>query len=177
MKKSLLKKVFPLIAVLLLAPWPVVYAYDTSNNMPGHDVARIEVAPPSEMPDWQVFGRAIGGVDKPGDLFYIDATENSTDITGTLYITNTQPLSHCYGYLILKVGVYVKNDADEWQEATQPNGEPLPDSFITLQNGRISFSLPGYADYKITIDSGCFKCHNTAADGGSVAPQFFLETK
>lgn len=172
--KNKMKWLFPLIVVALLAPWPIAYAHDTDVNVSTQDSIRVEVAPPSAMPNWQVFGRAIGGVDTPGDLFYIDATENTIDITTTLYITNTNELIRCYGYLILEVDVYVE-DNGEWKEATQPNDEPIPDTFITLQNGRASFTLAGYANYKITIDSGCFKVHRTTAEGGSVAPQFFLE--
>lgn len=38
------KLAFPVLAVLLLAPWPVVYAYDVSDGMLRQDTARIEVA-------------------------------------------------------------------------------------------------------------------------------------
>ena len=169
-----IKKIFPLLAVLLLAPWPVAYAHTYADDTVGQEPVRIEVAEPSVAPSMSVFGKAIGGV-KPGDLFYIDATENAVDITVTLYLTNTQELSHCYSYLILKVGTYVESNAGEWEKASKGNGEPIPDTFITMRNGQVSFTLPGYAKYKVTIDSGSFYCTNTNADRDSFSPQFYLE--
>ena len=173
--KNKMKWLFPLIALALLAPWPIAYAHTNDVDVVGgQDAIQITVADPSAAPNWQVFGRAIGGV-IPGDLFYINATENPADIVVNLYLTNTDELIRCYGYLILEVGIYVEGDGGERERAAQPSGEPVPDTFITLQNGRVSFTLAGYARYKVTIDSGCFKCHRTAAEGGSIAPQFFLE--
>lgn len=169
------KKIFPLLAMLLLAPWPVAYAHTYASDTVGQEPVRIEVAESSVAPSMSVFGKAIGGITTPGDLFYIDATENAVDITVTLYLTNTQELVHCYSYLILKVGTYVESNAGEWEKASKGNGEPTPDTFITLRNGQVSFTLPGYAKYKVTIDSGSFYCTNTNVDGGSLSPQFYLE--
>jgi len=44
-----------------------------------------------------------------------------------------------------------------------------------MRNGQVSFILPGYAKYKVAIDSGCFYCTNANADGSSLSPQFYLE--
>ena len=172
--KNTMKWLFPFIVLAVLAPWPVAYAFDASDGMIGQDAVRIEAADPSAAPDWQVSGGAIGGV-TPGDLFYIDATDNTTDIQVILYITNTSELIHNYSYLMLKVGIYVETGEDEWKQTAQWNGEPTPDTFITLRNGQVSFTLSGYANYKVTIDSGNFNCITTNADGGSLSPQFFLE--
>jgi len=162
---------FPLIAVLLLAPWPIAYAYD--NGPAQQDAVRIEVAEASAAPSWQVFGRAIGGL-TPGDLFYVDAASNPSDITVNLCLTNAYELIHCYRYLTLKVGVYVETSAGEWGKASGQDGQPIPDTYITLQNGQVIFFLTGYAKYKVTIDDGCFYCTTTNADGGSISPQFYL---
>ena len=170
-----MKWLFPLIALALLLPWPRAYAHDAGDGVVGEETVQIEVAEASAAPSWNVFGKAIGGVDKPGDLFYIDATENTADIVVNLYLTNTDELIHCYAYLTLKVGVYVECNAGEWEKASRWDGEPVPDTFITLENGKVSFTLMGYAKYKVTIDGGCFYCIRTEADGGSVSPQFFLE--
>ena len=176
MSKSFTKKIFPLLAVLLLAPWPVAYAHDYNNDTTGQDNAiRIEVAGPSVAPTWTAFRRTIGGVTTPGDLFYIDATQNAADISVNLYITNTHELSHCYRYLILRVGVYSQSEAGGWEKAYQANGEPVTDVFITLRDVRVSLSLPGCTKYKITIDSGSFYCITTNTDRGSLDPQFYLE--
>ncbi len=173
MSKKLFRKVFPFLAVLLLAPWPVAYAHTYDNSMGGGDSVRIEVAEASMMPTWTAFRRAIGGVASPGDLFYIDATNNAADVRVELYLTNARELIGCYRYLILRVGVYTEGDAGEW-EASWYGGEPLPEIFITLRDAQVNFTLPGYARYKVTIDSGSFYCTNTEADGGSLSPCFYL---
>ena len=38
------KRFFPLLALLLLALWPVAYAYAHTDDMPGPDVILVEVA-------------------------------------------------------------------------------------------------------------------------------------
>ena len=169
------KRLFPIFALLILAPWPVAYAYTYTDDTAGQETIRIEVADPSVAPDFgNVLGRTIGGVTTPGDLFYIDAIENAADIQATLHITNAQQLSRCYRYLILNVGLYVENDAGEWEKASMGNGKPIPDTFITMRNGQVSFTLPGLAKYKVTIDSGSYYCINAVAEGGNVSPQLYL---
>ena len=176
MPKSFTKKIFPLLTVLLLAPWPVAYAHDYNNGTIGQDNAiRIEVAGPSVTPTWTAFPRTIGGVTTPGDLFYLDASQNAADITVNLYITNTHKLSHCYRYLILKVGVYSESKASVWEKAYQANGEPITDVFITLSDARVGLRLSGYTKYKITIDNGSFYCTTTNSGSGSLEPQFYLK--
>ena len=163
--------IFILLTALLLIPWPVAYAY--GNDMAGLEAVQIEVAEASARPSWNVFGRAIGGV-KPGDLFYIGATEEAADITVNLYLTNTPELSHYYRYLILKVGIYAETNAGEWEKASKGNGELIPDTFITLRDAQVGFTLPGYTKHKITIDSGSFYCTTISTDSGSLSPQFYL---
>lgn len=175
-KSKKLKWIFPFLATFLLAPWPIAYAHDAGDGVLGQDAVQIEVAEPSAMPSWHVFGRAMGGVDTPGDLFYIDATKKASDSMFTLYLTNTQELSHCYSYLILKVEVYAQSSTDQWKKACGGNGGPMPDIFITLRNGRVSFTLAGYAKYKVTIYSGSFYCVTTNTERGSISPQFYLTT-
>ena len=174
MRNKWIKRFFPLIVLLLLAPWPVAYAHDVSDGVVGEETVRLEVAEVSVQPTWTAFGKAIGSV-TPGELFSIDATDNPADIQVNVCITNAQELVHCYRYLILKVGIYVETDGGEWKEASRWDGELIPDTFITLRNGQVSFILPGLAKYKVTIDSGSFRCIRTQADGGSLAPQFYLE--
>ena len=132
------------------------------------------MAKPSVQPTYSAFGRAIGGISTPGDLFYIDTTHDANDIVTTLYITNGQELIHHYRYLIFKVGAYVENGAGEWEKASTVNGELVPDTFITMRGGRVNFVLPGYAKYKITIDSGAFYCTNAGTNGDGLSPQFYL---
>jgi len=174
MRNKWFKRLFPVLALLLLTPWPVAYAHDFDNQMAGQDTAQIAVAEDSESPTWTAFGKALGGV-TPGDLFYLDATDNPAGIVATLYITNTQELIGCYRNLILKVGIYTETDNGEWEKASLGNGEPVPDTFITMHNGQVSFTLPGLARYKITIDSGSFYCTTTDTKKGSLSPQFYLE--
>jgi len=174
MRNKWIKRFFPLIAVLLLTPWPVAYAHDFDNQMAGQDAVRIEIAEASAAPSMTVFGKAIGGV-TPGDLFYIDATDNPADIQVNLYITNAQELIHCYRYLILKVGIYTHSNTGEWEKASQGNSELIPDTFITMRGAQVGFTLPGLTKYKITIDKGSFYSFTASANGGSFSPQFYLE--
>ena len=174
MNKKLLKRLFPVIAVLLLAPWPVAYGYEASDASVGQETIQITAAEASAKPSWEAFGRAIGGVN-PGDLFHIDATTSPADISVTLYLTNAQELVHAYRYLILEVGIQVKNSDGDWEEASGHDGEPLPDTFITMRNGRVSFMLAGYAHYKLTIAGGSFYAFTPSGDGDSYSPQFYLE--
>jgi hypothetical protein len=176
MNKKLLKRIFPLIAVLLLAPWPIAYGYEASGAAAEQDTAQITIAEASAAPSVAVFGKAISGVES-GDLFYIDATNNTADIQVTLYITNTEELIHNYRYIILKVGVYAQGDDGEWKNPSGNNGEPVPDTFITMNNGQVSFTLPGYAKYKLTIDSGSINCITANGEKGSLSPQFYLEVE
>lgn len=173
LRNKWIKRLFPIIAFLLLAPWPVAYAYDTNANA-AQDAVRVEVAEALAQPVWTVFGSAIGGVTHPVDLFRIDATQNRTDIVVTLYLTNAQELVNHYRFLTLKVGVYVESHG-EWQKATLASGEVFPETFITLRNGQVSFVLPGYARYQVTIDSGGFYAASASLDGRGLSPQFYLE--
>jgi len=170
MKKNLL---FALLAILLLAPWPVAYAHE--NTVAGAELMPVEVAAAGEAaaPSCDVFGSAIGGV-TPGDLFYIDSTDSSADIMVTLHITNADELIHSYRYMTLEVGVYIQTGAEQWERATLSGGDMLPDTYITMRSGRVAFNLPGYAKYKITVDGGCFYSYGAAANGNSVSPNFYL---
>jgi len=173
MRNRFTKLIFPLVAALLLAPWPVAYAYSYEGELAGQGPIQVEAAEPSATPSAVAFGRAIGGV-TPGELFYIDATDSATDFTVTLYITNAEELSHCYRYFIQEVGVYVESDTGKWVRVSGYDSEPTLETFITLRNGYVSFSLYGYARYKITIDGGSFYCLTAAADGGTLSPKFYL---
>jgi len=168
MKRKLL---FPLIAALLLAPWPVVYAHDKVMAM--NTPMTIEAAEPAAAPQLNAYGYAIGGV-TPGDLFHIDSSGSENDAFYTLYITNTDELVHRYRYMTLTIGIYVQTDIDQWERVTWGEGETPRETFITLQDGMVSFILPGYGKYKITIDKGCFYCYGGSADKSAVTPDFYL---
>lgn len=171
MTKKSLRMWFGLLAFLLLTPWPVAYAYD--NGMAELQRVQIEGAESSATPTMKVFGRAIGSV-TPGDLFYIDTRGNSADALATLYLTNTDELIHYYRYLILKVGLYVESNNGVWKKASGQNGEPFPDTYLTLWNGQVRFALAGYIRYRVTIEGGNFYCFTGNADGHRLAPQFYL---
>jgi len=171
------KLIFFLFAALLLFPWPVAYAYENNLNTlaVSSKEIQVEVAAPSAQPTWDVFQRAVGGVSTPGDLFYIDASEDPEDLSVNLHFTNTHELIDSYRYMVLEVGIYYQDDAGHWQKASGPTGKLMNDSFITLSNGQVSLRLPGYTRYKLTIDNGCFYCTGGNADGSSLSPQFYLD--
>jgi hypothetical protein len=173
-KKRLLKRIFPIIAFMLLIPWPVAYGYEASGASAAQEPIQVTAAEATAQPTWTAFGKAIGSV-TAGDLFYIDATDNPADISATLYLTNAEELVSSYRYLILKVGLYSQVAEGDWQKVTEYNGEPVPDTFITMSNGQVSFTLPGAGDYKITIDGGSFYCYGAGAGERSHSPNFYLE--
>lgn len=175
MTKKLFRRIFPLIAFLLLAPWPIAYTASYSDGMTDQDAIQVSAAEVSAAPTWTAVEKTIGGV-TPGDLFFIDATDSGADIQATLHFTNASELVNSFRYLILKVGLYVDNGSGEWEPAYGADGELAPDTFITLRNGYAGFTLPGYAKYKVTIDSGSLYCTDADIDGGSTSPQFYLET-
>jgi len=174
MTKKLFRRIFPLIAFLFLAPWPIAYTASYADGMTGQDAIQVTAAEASSVPSWTAVEKAIGGVSTPSDLFYIDATDSGADIQATLHITNASELVNSYRFLILKVGLYVDNGNGEWEPAYGVDGELFSDTFITLTDGYTGFTLPGYAKYKVTIDSGSFYCTNADIDGGSTSPTFYL---
>ncbi len=166
------KIIFLIVAVLLLSPWPVAYAYDTGTTP--EKTAHITAAPPAARPTWSTFRNAIGGVKTPGDLFYIDAADNPADLVATLYLTNTNELTQRFRYMTLQVGIYSRRGDEPWQKITQPDGEPLADLYLTMLNGQVTFTLPGYNQHKITIDGGCF--YTQGGNGGDdLSPKFYLD--
>jgi len=162
-----------LSAILLLNPWLASYAYGVSDGVPGHEAVYVEAAESSAAPSATFFGKAIGSV-TPGDLFYLDATGKAHDITVTLCLTNAHELTPCLRYLILEVGVYFESSDGLWRKASLWNGNPVPDTFITLRNSPVSLILAGYTKYKVTVDAGSFYCLTANTKGNFVSPRFYL---
>ena len=169
MKMKLLILLFPIVALSLLIPWPVAYAH---NSASAGQVVQIQTVETTVTPTKTVFGKTIGSI-QPSDLFYVDASESTEDVTVTLYLTNSPKLIHNFRYMILKVSAYTETGSGSWEKATQWNGESIPDTFITMRNGQTNFLLAGLARYKIAIDGGSFYCFT--ADEGYSLPQFYLE--
>ena len=163
MKKKLL---FPLLAALLLAPWPIVYAYDSANgaNVP----VTITASDAAVMPQMQAFGHAIGAI-SPGELYRVDTSTIGVDTLFTLYLTNTNELAECYRYMTLNIGIYIRVDTNQWQKVMASG-----DIYLTMQGGTVSFTLPGNAIYKITIEKGCFYCYGANSAGSIAVPAFDL---
>ena len=74
MRNRITKLIFPFIAILLLAPWPIAYAYSYEGEMASQGVVQVKAADASVAPSAIAFGRSVGSV-TPGDLFYIDAID------------------------------------------------------------------------------------------------------
>ena len=164
MTKKLAKLIFPLLCVLLLTPWPIAYAYDTVNAAE----PPVQVTVAETTPGITAFGKAIGSV-KPGDLFYVDASNSAADIDVNLYQTNASELIHHYRYMIFNIGIYTRNSVGDWEKAA------LPETYLTLRNGGVSFTLPGYAQYRISVEGGSFYCLTADKTDGDVSPRFYLE--
>lgn len=172
MRKTL--RFFLTILMLLLAvSWVTSVAYGQTNGDAKQTDIHIEPAPPEVSPKADIFGNAIGGV-TAGDLFYIDAAGSPLDISLDLYITNPDELIHYLRYLILKVAVYTEVTDGQWQQITSQNGAALSDTYITLQNNPVNFTLPGLARYKITIESGSYHSFPFRSNNGDISPAFYL---
>ena len=173
MGRKLAKLIFLLFVVLVLAPWPVAYAYDDMASLTGGGAIQVQVADPSVSPTCTAFRGAVGSV-TPGDLFYVDATDDAGDIRVTLHLSNSDELISWYRFLVVKVGVYVEDNGGEWARAPMTDGELTPETRITLQDAEAGFVLPGYARYKVALDGGSFNARSVNVGGGSAAPQFSL---
>ncbi len=159
--------------LLLAVSWIIPAAYGQTNSDTEQTDIKVEAAPPEALPKVDFYGNAIGGV-KAGDLFYIDAAGSPLDISLDLYITNPDELIHYLRYLILKVAVYVESADGQWQQITSQNSTALPDTYITLQNSPVNFTLPGLAHYKVAIESGSYHSFPFRPDNGEISPSFYL---
>ncbi len=165
------KLIFFLIAALLLVPWTVAYAYDDAAAATGP--VMITSPGPDSLPRFNVYGKAIGGL-TPGDIFLIDCSGSTIDTSFTLYITNTDELVHNFRYMTLNIGTYVETDPGGWEKVATVEGENPRETYLTMQNGMMSFVLAGGTKYKITIEKGCYYCYGTGTDGKSTLPEFYL---
>ena len=169
-KNRFIKFIFPIICLLVLLPWPVAYAFEATAE---EDAVQVKAAPDAAMPSFEAWGQAISGIPS-GDLFYIDASNSAEDVMVTLYLLNPQELVSHYSYLILNVGVYIET-GDGWEWASGTDGHPMPKHVLSMRNGQLSYLLPGYARYKIGIESGAVRCHNALSNTGSLSPLLHLE--
>ena len=166
------KQALLILSFFLLAPWPAAFAYEMNGGQVGTGAVRIEVADAAK-PSADVSGNAIGSF-TPGDLFYIHADNYPAEVIAELSIVNAAELIRRYRYLILKVGVYYQDSTGQWQPAWGDDGALLPETYLTLHNGRVSFNLPPYAKYRITVEDGSFYTNSAAPGGGSASPQLYL---
>ncbi len=159
--------------LLLIVSWLTSTAYGQTNGDTEQAGIQVQAAPPEALPIVDFIGNAIGGV-TGGDLFYIDAAGSPLDISLELYITNPDELIHYLRYLILKVAVYVEDTGGQWRQIISQNGTALPDTYITLQNSPVNFTLPGLARYKVTIESGCYHSLPFRPNNDEISPSFYL---
>jgi len=170
MKKKLL---FITLILILLCPWPVAYAHE--HSMAGTQPGGVTVtsAGSADKPTLEVVGGGIGGL-SPGHLFYIDSVDCGADVSAALHLTNSDELVKYFRYVILKVGVWKQAADGEWQRARLSSGEVVPDTYLSMQNGMVTYRLPGYARYRISIDGGCNYSLGAVAGGSPVSPSFYL---
>jgi len=162
-----------IITAIFFIPRLTAIAYGQTNGDEGKNAVQITAAAPSAAPSAEFYGKAIGSV-TPGDLFYVDAAGSPADFTLRLYITNTDELIHYLRYLTLRVAVYVEDSNGQWTKP-QIDGEESLETYLTLQNSPVTFTLPGGARYKVSIDSGCFYCLSAGNAGDNITPRFYLD--
>ena len=165
-----------LAVALLLAPWPIAYAWE-GVNADTANASSITPADPTNAPQIKAYGNAIGSV-SPGDLFQIDTTGIQTDTEYTLTITNLDEIASDYRYMNLKIGVSVQSDngTGAWKKLDELNGEQFHDLYITMFGDKVEFTLPGGARYKVTVDTGCCYCYAVKPGESIAVPTFYLAT-
>ena len=171
--RNIVTFILVIITALFFIPRLTSIAYSQADGDDGKPAIKVAAADQSAAPSAEFYGKAIGSV-TPGDLFYVDAAGNPAGITLGLYITNTGELIHYLRYLTLQVAVYVEDSHGLWIKP-QVNGEEFPEIYLTLQNSPVTFTLPGRARYKVTIDSGCFYCLSAGNAGENIIPRFYLD--
>jgi hypothetical protein len=175
MKRASLKIIFPIVSFLLLAPWPVAYAYADNSGNSAPDFVQVTPATTEAAPSINTCSGTISSV-TPGDLFCINAAGSNADMEATLYLTNSDELVHYYRYAIMKVGVYVQDSEGGWQKATNSFGIEVPETYISMIDSQVVLHLPGLANYKITLDSGSiYSLESKDGQTGSIQPQFYLD--
>ena len=167
------KLVFAIVLAVFLVPWTAAFAHNAAqaDTMP----VEIQPAPTASQPTLTSYGNAIGSI-MPGDLFTIDCSGNQADTEFNLYITNTDELVKSFRYVTMHVGIYSDNGSGSWERVTETTDENGPDFYITMQNSRVSFSLPGNTKYKIMVDKGCFDRYPAIKGQTTAVPQFYLAT-
>ncbi len=171
--KKFIKFILVIVMLLLTVSWLASVVYGQTNGDTEQTNIQMEATPSEALPKVDFFGNAIGSV-TPGDIYYINATGSLSDISLDLYISNCDELIHNLRYFILKVAVYMEDANGQWQKIASSNGTALPDTYITLQNSPVSFTLPGLARYKITIESGSYHSFPFHANNGDISPSFYL---
>lgn len=168
----LFKLILALVAALAFVTCSIAYAYDSSAA--AAQPVMVEPATAEALPSWNAFGGAIGGVSHPGDLFYVDASDNPADISMCVSLTNAHELKHYYRYLLLRVGVHRQASPGELDGDSTWEEVQIPETYVSLRNAQATFILPGAADYKVSIDDGCFYCFPVSSEIESTSPKFHL---
>jgi hypothetical protein len=166
--------VFTAVSLALLLPWPVAYGFEMRGAASAQEGLTVTAAGEAEQPSWTACGKAVGSVAE-GALFYIQAADSPADINASLYLVNAAELVRDYRHLILKVVVYRSDGAGGWEIVSDSTGEPLPDTFLTMHNGRVDFTVPGGGNYKVSIDGGSVLSYGAAGRGKGEPPVFYLE--
>jgi hypothetical protein len=158
-----------LIAAFFIVTRLTPVAYGQTNDA-GAAPIQIEPADPAAAPTAQFYGGAICAI-TPGDLFYLNAADTPMDINATLTITNPENLVHYFRYLILNIVVYADDNNGNWIVSQ------IPETYLTLNNGSITLTLPGGTNYKVAVNGGSANCLPYVDNNGFTLPNFFLEAE
>jgi hypothetical protein len=159
---------FTLVAAILLVPWAIAYGYDKVNAA---DIsASIVPAEQADVPTVHIFGNYTGSISN-GDLFIIDTTGATADITFNLVMANLDELVGCYRAMNMNIAVYVQSGDATWQKMTAAS---LAEMNINMETGSLNFSLPGNARYKVTVEKGSYRSFSFTKAKNVAIPQFSL---
>ena len=165
---------FGIIIALALIPCGVAFAH---NNVQAADASSsIVAADPASVPNIHIFGNARGSISS-GDLFIVDNSGATKDGVFRLLLANIDELARNYSYMSFNIGLYVQsNNTTTWEKMTTFTGSSIPQLYITMEGGELSFTLPGLAKYRVTVESGSYHSFSIAPGQKVAIPQFSLSS-
>jgi hypothetical protein len=156
---------FAIVAAIILIPSAVAYGYERANAA---DISiNIEAADQSQVPTVHIWGNYTGTI-SDGDLFTINTSGATVDTTFTLVMSNLDELINYYRFLTMNISIYVQSGTDGWEKMV------TAEMLITMENGELTFSLPGNAKYKVTVESGSYHSFSFTRGKSVAIPQFSL---
>lgn len=132
-----------------------------------------------QMPMWKPIIGAPVAVQIAGDLAVIDAHAASSALTIKISLSNAGAMAGNYSYLMLPIRVYEHGGNGHWVAARDAEGGALPESYLSLDEGTLSISVPGGQYYAVTVAiGGSVRAFSSLEDAShTLSPRFLVTTE